>query len=275
MTSDRGDSGQGGAETVPLGHGFSAAICGAAAAGAPQMAAIFIEAGGGALPRRDLGDREGEAILVGAFRVTMNEAPEAPAPSGGGACVLGLHAPTHVLRDCGIDISRLTAAPVVVKDGEALRMLVAYLDLMRAGGGSASAPLAACASRHIADLLSLAVGSTPPARAPGTGRMRADRLGAIRTAIAGHAHLPGYSIEEAGQALALSPRYIQRLLHEDGTTFSELMTEQRLAMACRALADTRDSLADIAFRCGFGDLSVFYRAFKRKFGTSPGRFRRL
>lgn len=55
------------------------------------------------------------------------------------------------------------------------------------------------------------------------------------------------------------------------------MTERRLVTASRALADPGGngaSIADIALSCGFGDLSVFYRAFRRRFGMSPGRFRR-
>lgn len=285
MTSDAGKSENGDAGTAP-----SRTRCAAPALAdvlAPsKAAAIFIATADTVFPRPGFGSPGDGAILVGAFTVTMTDldpgaSPPAPYPVPAPACggnasrVLGLHAPLKVLRDCGIDVARLSAEPVAVQDGEALRMLMAYLDFMRARATAASAPLADCATRHIAELLALALGGAVAARPLGPGRLRADRLGAIREAIAGHAHRPGFSIEDAGQALSLSPRYIQRLLHEEGTTFSAQVTERRLAMAIRALADPHDSLADIAFRCGFGDLSVFYRAFKRKFGTSPGRFRRL
>lgn len=221
------------------------------------------------------GRQYGREIQLGAGEAAFFDSKdEQMTQARDGGRVLGLYAPRRVLRDCGIEVEGLAAKPFSVKDNEALRMLVGYLDVLR-GSAGASAPLAECVGRHIADLLALAVGGGAEVRERASGGLRAARLAAIHREIARHAHRPGFGVDHVGKALALSPRYIQRLLHEEGTTFSAQTTEHRLAMACRALAGTQEGLADIAFRCGFGDLSVFYRAFKRKFGTSPGRFRRL
>ncbi|MEP9348817.1 AraC family transcriptional regulator [Xanthobacter sp. KR7-225] len=221
------------------------------------------------------GRQYGREIRLGAGEAAFFDSKdEQMTQARDGGRVLGLYAPRRVLRDCGIEVEGLVAKPFSVKDNEALRMLVGYLDVLR-GSAGASASLAECVSRHIADLLTLAVGRGAEVRERASGGLRAARLAAIHREIACHAHRPGFGVDHVGKALALSPRYIQRLLHEEGTTFSAQTMEHRLAMACRALAGTQEGLADIAFRCGFGDLSVFYRAFKRKFGMSPGRFRRL
>ena len=57
-----------------------------------------------------------------------------------------------------------------------------------------------------------------------------------------------------------------------GTTFSEYVLEQRLALARRLLADPRqrrEKIASVAFAAGFGDLSYFYRAFRRRYDELP------
>jgi len=52
--------------------------------------------------------------------------------------------------------------------------------------------------------------------------------------------------------------------------------EQRLQVCARALRDPQQRarrIADLAFAWGFNDLSHFNRAFKTRFGATPGEMR--
>ena len=65
---------------------------------------------------------------------------------------------------------------------------------------------------------------------------------------------------------------VQKLFERDGTTFTEHVLEQRLAFAHRALSDPKraaEKIAAVAFTAGFGDVSYFYRVFRRRFGVLP------
>ena len=59
-----------------------------------------------------------------------------------------------------------------------------------------------------------------------------------------------------------------------GRSWTELLNEYRLRMACRLLTTSDLSIAIIAQRAGFGDQSFFNRVFQRRFSISPGRWRR-
>ena len=80
------------------------------------------------------------------------------------------------------------------------------------------------------------------------------------------------SITNVALRFSVTPRYIQKLFESDGTTFTEYVLERRLLEANRLLSDSRlakRSISDVAFKVGFGDLSYFTRAFRRRFGMTP------
>jgi AraC-like DNA-binding protein len=64
------------------------------------------------------------------------------------------------------------------------------------------------------------------------------------------------------------------LLHEAGASFTVRLTELRLRKAAERLAHPGDGrISDIAFDCGFNDLSYFNRCFRRRFGLTPSAAR--
>ena len=104
--------------------------------------------------------------------------------------------------------------------------------------------------------------------------MRAARLEAIKADLTRDASL---SIDEIARRQGVTPRYVQILLEEQGTTFGEFVTERRLDVARSMLRSPRYagwSIAGIAFEAGFRDLSHFNRRFRRRFGVTPSEFRR-
>jgi AraC-like DNA-binding protein len=75
------------------------------------------------------------------------------------------------------------------------------------------------------------------------------------------------------QQLGISMRSFTRQLAEEGTTFGEILDRLRNRLALRYLEDQRMSLQQIAWLLGYSELTAFNHAFKRWFGTSPGRAR--
>jgi len=58
-----------------------------------------------------------------------------------------------------------------------------------------------------------------------------------------------------------------------GNTFIDSLTEIRLGHASRLLIDTTQSVAEIAYHCGFNNISNFNRIFRKKKGCTPRDFR--
>lgn len=70
-----------------------------------------------------------------------------------------------------------------------------------------------------------------------------------------------------------SKRSIQRILKCHGTTFQDIIMQQKTAYAITLLNDNV-RIINIAQRLGYSDSSNFTRAFKRQTGLSPSLFRR-
>src|SRR5204862_4300120 len=127
------------------------------------------------------------------------------------------------------------------------------------------------------DLIGLALGAGRDADEIARGRgLRAARLSEIfaeiRTGFADAAFSPRVIAAKFG----LTPRYVQELLSETGASFTDRVLELRLQKARTMLADSRHDrlrVSEIAYGCGFSDISYFNRTFRRRFGTSPLQYR--
>ncbi len=58
-----------------------------------------------------------------------------------------------------------------------------------------------------------------------------------------------------------------------GKTFVDTLNEIRLGHASRMLIDTTQSIGEVAYRCGFNNMSNFNRIFKKKKDCTPKAFR--
>jgi AraC-like DNA-binding protein len=74
--------------------------------------------------------------------------------------------------------------------------------------------------------------------------------------------------------LNMSPRTLQRKLQEEGTSYSEVLSETRQTFALRLIQDRELSLSDITYLLGFSEVSSFSRSFKSWTGKSPRDWRR-
>jgi len=164
------------------------------------------------------------------------------------------------------------AALRIPRDIEALSLLRAYVANLPER--IADPQLGRLTATHIYDLISLAIGATDEGREIAKQRgLRAGRIEAIKADLIQDAAL---SIDQLATRQGISPRYIQMLFEETGTTFSEFALERRLDAARRMLASPRYatwSVTAIALEAGFGDLSYFNRRFKRRYLMTPSELR--
>jgi len=80
--------------------------------------------------------------------------------------------------------------------------------------------------------------------------------------------------EDVARTLKTSERTLRRRLQEDGTSFTDLVSDVRRELAMSYLRDARLSLMEIAFLLGFSNVSAFHRAFRRWTGVTPSEHRR-
>lgn len=80
-------------------------------------------------------------------------------------------------------------------------------------------------------------------------------------------------IEQIAESLCMTSRTLRRKLEAEGTSYSDLLTSVRKALAIDYLSTTRLSTEDIASALGFSDAVGFRHAFKRWTGRTPNEFR--
>lgn len=84
----------------------------------------------------------------------------------------------------------------------------------------------------------------------------------------------GYpAVKEVAQLLCVSPRTLQRLLNEEGVSYSDLVERCRCEIACDALSHTDKAIQEIAVIVGYRNASSFARAFRRWTGKAPRAYR--
>lgn len=85
-----------------------------------------------------------------------------------------------------------------------------------------------------------------------------------------HGFYEAWSLDEAARRAGLARRRFSQLFVElHGRTWWEALQAARLDHAEVLLRDFRRSVATVAFECGYGDLSGFYRAWKSRWSASP------
>ena len=159
----------------------------------------------------------------------------------------------------------------------ALPLLTSYIEALLRGPAPSALELQEMAVAHIYDLAALAMGATRDAAEIAKNRgLAAARLREIKSYITANLSRANLSVAEIALRQRVTPHYIQMLFETEGTTFSEFVRNARLNRAHRMLVDPRlagRSITAIAYEAGFGDLTYFNRAFRRRFGGTPSDVR--
>lgn len=158
--------------------------------------------------------------------------------------------------------------------GGALSLAMDYSDLLLRHESAVDEAGFTIAS-HLVDLVSLGLGARgETAMAARRGGVRAVRLQAVLMILERRFAEPDFSAQKLAAAAGLSERYVNELLYEAGASFTMRLLELRLRQAAEWLAKAGDRrISDIAFGCGFNDLSYFNRCFRRRFGLTPSAAR--
>jgi AraC-like DNA-binding protein len=82
------------------------------------------------------------------------------------------------------------------------------------------------------------------------------------------------TVETIARQLGTTSRTLQRRLHDEGTSFQQVLDEVRREVAVTHMRGRRATIDEVAFLLGFEKPSSFHRAFKRWTGITPGEFRR-
>lgn len=83
------------------------------------------------------------------------------------------------------------------------------------------------------------------------------------------------TIAELARALHVSPTRIKESFRKVyGTPIYSYTRRHRMEMAARQLAETGDSILEIAGKAGYENGSKFAKAFRDEMGAAPGEYRR-
>ncbi len=164
----------------------------------------------------------------------------------------------------------------LILDSPTLRLLTTYLGLLQQGGALAGGGLRRLVLTHVHDLLALTLRASRDAAEIARGRdLRAARLHAIKADILNSLGAQDLNLAALAARHGVTPRYVQLLFEDNGQTFSQFVLHERLTWVERMLRDPQQTrpIGAIALDAGFGDLSHFNRAFRRRYGETPSDVR--
>jgi AraC-like DNA-binding protein len=127
------------------------------------------------------------------------------------------------------------------------------------------------------DLLALAFSVEMQKGTPTLSSARAMTLLRLKSVIERRLHDPDLKPATAASETGMSIRYANALLLTEGTSLERYIIRRRLERTRGLLEDPghgHKAIGEIAFACGFSDLSHFARRFKAEFGVSPSEYRR-
>lgn len=166
---------------------------------------------------------------------------------------------------------------LIPQGNDAMRLLVGYVKILQNEFSQMSLELKATAGSHVQDLVAMALGARRDTAELAKGRgIRVARLLALKSDILANLTRRDLSIETLAARHGISPRYIRALFEGEEQTFTDFVLSGRLERAHRCLVDPRFAghmISTIAFESGFGDLSYFNHAFRRRFGATPSDIR--
>lgn len=82
------------------------------------------------------------------------------------------------------------------------------------------------------------------------------------------------TVTELAESVGLSTSRMAHLFRREmGRSIQSYIVERRLVMAAMLLIQTHERISQIAYSVGFGDVSNFNHAFKRRFHMSPREYR--
>ena len=206
-------------------------------------------------------------LRPGAIVLLKLDEPFFAADGASGKRFTNVHLPMTTLRAMVPDVENLVGREL--EPGGALSLTMDYGDmLLRHPEAVEEAGM--LIANHLLDLAALGLGARGDlAVASQRGGLRAVRLKAVLDILQRRFTDPDFSAQKLAEAAGLSERYVNELLYDAGASFTTRLNELRMRKAADLLVREERRISDIAFECGFNDLSYFNRCFRRRFGLTP------
>ncbi len=81
------------------------------------------------------------------------------------------------------------------------------------------------------------------------------------------------TLEQLAGSVGMSSKYFCRFFNQmTHRTPMDYLNYQRIEHACYALGSTEESVTEVAYGCGFNDLSYFIKTFRKYKGVTPGQY---
>lgn len=165
-----------------------------------------------------------------------------------------------------------------VPQSAALDLLCGYARTLASDIGPLGGEALLQARKTLTDLFILAIGPGRDAMEATKDSARAAKLARIKEDIGNNLAHPDLSLDWIAGRHGLSPRAVRDLFYASSANFTDHVLAARLERAHQQLCDPRlahHSITAIAYQSGFGDLSWFNQAFRRRYRMTPSEVRRL
>jgi AraC-like DNA-binding protein len=171
----------------------------------------------------------------------------------------------------------LLCGSVLTRDNPLARLFAGYLSAGFLTAEELSPDAASMFSQHLIDLLGEAFAGPDPDRpAPSKAWRTAIFVRACRL-ISLKFGEPDLRPDRIAEELGISTRTLHRIFAEQGETVMQHLLVERLDRAAKLLASPQArhrSITEIAFACGFNDLSHFGRVFAERRGMAQSLWRK-
>ena len=204
------------------------------------------------------------------FAISSLEPSVFTRPSPGSAICMSL--PRKAFRS---RLSHLDAglARVIPAQSESLQLIKDYTAFLLNHKALIPTEVRQAIVEHMSELVALVLGPSREIALAVAGLSNpAARLVSIKADVIKNSGNRDLTTDWLAQRHNLSARYIQMMFESERTTLSAFLLERRLVRVHELLSDLRQSprsISAIAFECGFGDLSYFNRAFRKRYGMTP------
>jgi len=173
------------------------------------------------------------------------------------------------------DLRALTARPITRREPMGA-LASGFLAMLPTRVEALDGLMATKLAQQALDLVALALAEQMRSEPAVLSSARSTALLRLKANIEAKLHDPALRPALAAATTGISVRYANALLAEEGTSLERFIVERRLHHCRQALADPAQAfrtVTDIAYSCGFSDVSHFTRRFKAQFGHSPSECR--
>ena len=165
----------------------------------------------------------------------------------------------------------LRARPLYRLDSNSRFLNLTRLHMARLASDDLNETQSNLLAENLCNLISLATTDAEPNRLPAEVQLHA-----LRAYCRENLHNPRLSPSLVAGRFCISVRTLHLRFEKLGQTFGSWLLETRLEACAKGLGDPRQhncSISEIAYNCGFNDLSYFNKTFRDRYGMSPGHYR--